>query len=506
MTETRHGLAHTSRGDGSSADPTGAGRVRRATGLALATLLVASSTLVSAAVVAPSAAADPVYPGVEEIKSAQTAAASKAAEIGRIEGDLAAVSARLEQVQLELAMAAEDYNEAQDVLAQRSVDALAAQERSAAAAADAADARTAIGRHAAATYRAGGGLAGLEVILSSDGPQGMLDRAATLANLGSQRQRGHQRMQASQVVADLMSEQADAALAAQDEAAAELERARVDVERKALTAQSEMGRVQQARDGLTAELAVLRETTVQLERERQEGLEAERRARAEAAARAEAERREAERRRAEAEAAAERRLEEQRQAEEDRRARVRARADRSRQAAEAAPASPPVSRERAAAPVSPERVPAPVSAERVPAPVRRVDPAPPSGSSSGSASAGQAAVDWARTQIGKPYLWGASGPDAYDCSGLTSQAWLRAGVSLPRSSRYQYAAVKKIDYSDLRVGDLVFYGTDPSNPSSIHHVAMYAGNDRVVDAPSSGKQVREVTFRRSGLMPYAGRP
>ena len=82
-------------------------------------------------------------------------------------------------------------------------------------------------------------------------------------------------------------------------------------------------------------------------------------------------------------------------------------------------------------------------------------------------------MSWARTQIGKPYQWGATGPDAYDCSGLTGGAWRHGGVSLPRTSRSQYSAVEKIAYSDLRPGDLVFYGTS-SSAGSIYHVAIYA--------------------------------
>jgi cell wall-associated NlpC family hydrolase len=115
-------------------------------------------------------------------------------------------------------------------------------------------------------------------------------------------------------------------------------------------------------------------------------------------------------------------------------------------------------------------------------------------------------VAWALGEVGKPYLWGASGPDAYDCSGLTSQAWLRGGVSLPRTSRDQYRRVAKIAYSDLRPGDLVFYGTDPDDAASIYHVAMYVGGGRVVEAPRAGVPVREAQLRLSSSMTWAGRP
>ncbi len=114
-------------------------------------------------------------------------------------------------------------------------------------------------------------------------------------------------------------------------------------------------------------------------------------------------------------------------------------------------------------------------------------------------------MSWAKTQIGKPYQWGATGPDSYDCSGLTGGAWRKGGVTLPRTSRDQYRAVDKIPYSQLRPGDLIFYG-DGSNASSIHHVALYAGGGMMVEAPRAGVDVRITSVRMSGTMDYAGRP
>lgn len=103
------------------------------------------------------------------------------------------------------------------------------------------------------------------------------------------------------------------------------------------------------------------------------------------------------------------------------------------------------------------------------------------------ATAGEAArtaVDAALSQVGKPYRWGAEGPDAYDCSGLTKWAWAKAGVSLPHSSRMQYAATERVSRADMQPGDLLFFGTP------IHHVAMYIGDGKVVEAPYSGENVR----------------
>ena len=96
-----------------------------------------------------------------------------------------------------------------------------------------------------------------------------------------------------------------------------------------------------------------------------------------------------------------------------------------------------------------------------------------------------AAVRAAASQIGKPYRWGAAGPDSYDCSGLTMWAWAHAGVSLPHSSRAQYASLPHVSMSQLAPGDLVFRG----NP--IHHVAIYKGGGVVIAAPHTGANVRE---------------
>lgn len=111
------------------------------------------------------------------------------------------------------------------------------------------------------------------------------------------------------------------------------------------------------------------------------------------------------------------------------------------------------------------------------------------------------AVDVATAQLGKPYRWGASGPNSFDCSGLTSYAWAKAGVTLPRSSGAQFAGTERISRSQLRPGDLVFYH------SPISHVAMYIGDGKVVEAPNSGNNVRIRTdgLTRRGVVGY-GRP
>lgn len=100
-----------------------------------------------------------------------------------------------------------------------------------------------------------------------------------------------------------------------------------------------------------------------------------------------------------------------------------------------------------------------------------------------SAAAGKA-LEFAYRQLGKPYLWGAAGPDSFDCSGLTSQAWAYAGREIPRTSQEQWRLLPKVPPDQLRPGDLVVYFEDAT------HVALYIGNGQVVHAPRPGEYVK----------------
>lgn len=109
------------------------------------------------------------------------------------------------------------------------------------------------------------------------------------------------------------------------------------------------------------------------------------------------------------------------------------------------------------------------------------------------------AVRFAYAQIGKPYQWGSAGPGSYDCSGLTLAAWRAAGVSLPHNSAMQYSAVAHVSRSQLSPGDLVFYYTP------IHHVAIYIGDDKVIQAPQVGESVDIAPIDLAPIHGY-GRP
>jgi len=116
-----------------------------------------------------------------------------------------------------------------------------------------------------------------------------------------------------------------------------------------------------------------------------------------------------------------------------------------------------------------------------------------------------AAVSFARAQLGLPYVWGGAGPDSFDCSGLTMRAWQRAGVELPHYAADQYARSRPLSYGQLRPGDLVFWSHDGS-PQDIYHVALYIGDDRMIEAPRTGAYVKVASLWIMGVPNYYARP
>jgi cell wall-associated NlpC family hydrolase len=109
---------------------------------------------------------------------------------------------------------------------------------------------------------------------------------------------------------------------------------------------------------------------------------------------------------------------------------------------------------------------------------------------------GAKALAFARSQLGKPYRFGATGPNAYDCSGLTGAAWRSAGVTLSRTSQAQFHNGRAVSKSELQPGDLVFF-----YPGSISHVGLYVGNGMIIHAPRPGKSVQYIKMK---YMPFAG--
>jgi cell wall-associated NlpC family hydrolase len=119
-------------------------------------------------------------------------------------------------------------------------------------------------------------------------------------------------------------------------------------------------------------------------------------------------------------------------------------------------------------------------------------PTSPSTSDSSYATKAEKALAFARAQIGKPYVWGATGPGSYDCSGLTQAAWKAAGVTLPRTTWDQVNAGTTVSLADAQPGDLVFFYDD------ISHVGIYIGNGMMIHAPKPGAYVREESIYYDG--------
>ncbi|OLZ59260.1 hypothetical protein AVW11_26910 [Streptomyces amritsarensis] len=132
---------------------------------------------------------------------------------------------------------------------------------------------------------------------------------------------------------------------------------------------------------------------------------------------------------------------------------------------------------------------APGAATAPSGPVTAAPPPPADGSRAARA------VAFAYSSIGKPYVWGATGPGSFDCSGLTQAAWRSAGVSLPRTTYTQINAGRRVSRDQLAPGDLVFFY------SGITHVGLYVGNGQMIHAPRPGSTVRLAPI---DSMPWAG--
>lgn len=129
-----------------------------------------------------------------------------------------------------------------------------------------------------------------------------------------------------------------------------------------------------------------------------------------------------------------------------------------------------------------------------------------SSSSSSAAVSGSSparkAVNYAVSQLGKPYIFGGTGPTGYDCSGLTMMAWRAAGIDLPRVVPDQYSAIRHVARSDLQPGDLLFF-------DSLGHEGIYVGGGRFIHAPHTGTDVQYASMSNSYWVSHyvgAGRP
>jgi peptidoglycan DL-endopeptidase CwlO len=385
-------------------------------------------------------------PSRQDVRDARTAARDKARDVDAVQADLAAANQRLQQSAIAAAQATEAWNGARYRLEQARQAASAADERAGIARTDVDRQQDAYASALVSSYEMSPTLTAVASMVQADGIGTVLEQSTTMRAAESALDSRYDGFVAASTLADVAVVQAEAARA-EATAAQVAARAARDQARAAADAAATEARSIAARKGaLIQELAELQNVSVALAEQRQEALD-ERAAQAAADAAA-------------AEAAQQAAAEEAAQQADE-------------QSDEQSDEQQP--EESAPQPEEPAEPPAP--------PNPQPDPPAPSGGAN-------AAVAFARAQLGEPYVWGAAGPGSWDCSGLTMGAWGAGGKYLPHYSVAQYEQSTPISPSSLRAGDLVFWGSS-SSPSSIYHVALYVGNGQIIHAPRTGRPVSQ---------------
>jgi cell wall-associated NlpC family hydrolase len=403
----------------------------------------------------------PPNPSDSDLNSSKADANAKAGEVGRLTNQLAQAEQKLSQLQDDVELKQEEANKAlvdlqtaEDAAAQAENDAKAARTEADAAAAAIEQARDDLKTFAAASFQQGSTVGSLSAYLSADSPRDMLARAQLLDAVGGDRLNALDRLQQAQT--DKANKDATA------RKAAEIARQKQDAARQAKNgADAAQDAAVRAQDSQASQNTQLEKDKADVEQQlyaaqaKVGGLQGQRQRYQDWLA--------------------------QKQREDD---------ERARQAALG-------------------------SAGGGGRPAGGPAPSGPAGSSI------EVVIARALSKLGLPYAWGggnASGPTrgirdggvadrygdynkiGFDCSGLMIYAF--AGVrSLPHYSGYQYTSGRRVPLSQMRRGDLLFWG----GPGGIHHVALYLGGGQMVEAPQSGLRVRVAPVRYGGIMPYATR-
>lgn len=396
-------------------------------------------------------------PSDEEIARAREAENAAKMSVAQIEVELASVKSEAE-VALQKAMsAAEELNGARYSLEQATQTARQAQADADKAKADYEAGKQEIASIAQTAYRDGGSsLDSIAPYLSADGLRTVETKQATLNSFSASANVKMQKVAALEQVANVMNDAAIQAQAKQAEATAQVETRSAAAQSAANNASNAQAMTAARRDALVEELARKQNTTVELINQREAELEAQRQAAAAEAAR---------------QAAA-------------------AEAARQQAAAEAA---------RRAREQQNSYTPAPA-----PAASYDDDDDTPSwgGGGGGNSDAAAGAIAWAKNKLGAQYVWAGEGP-GYDCSGLVTMAYRSQGIYLTHWSQAQYSEGTRVPVSQAQPGDLIFWNWDGGN---IDHVAIYLGNNQIIEAPTFGVPVRITSiYGWSAVLPYAVR-
>ncbi|MCW2768550.1 MAG: NlpC/P60 family protein [Nocardioides sp.] len=407
---------------------------------------VLALTLVTGGVSSQVAMADDTTtPSQQDVQQAKDAVTAKATDVDGVRAQLALANQRLQASAIAAQQAAEAFNGARYRLQQARQAARAAEHRATIAERAVARQRDAYAGAIVTSNELSPGLTALSAMSQSDGIQNVLDQAATMRNAEDDLDGQYDEFRATATLAGVASDQAATARAEADQAQAEARAARDGAQAAADAAATDAQAIAAEKSALIADLAKLQNISVGLAEQRQSALEAQAAAAAAAAAQHEQE------------------LQQQQQ-------------EQQSQEPASTPSSTP----------NPTPTPTPTPAPPPPTPTPN-PPAPNPPAPSGGASA---AIAFAKDQLGEPYRWGASGPDAWDCSGLTMGAWAAGGKSLPHYSVAQYQQSTPISAGSLQPGDLVFWGSS-SNPTSIYHVALYIGGGQIIQAPRTGSPVTQ---------------
>lgn len=425
------------------------------------------ATALAAGVVGP-AHADPAVPTESELQDARDAEAAAAGDVAALEARLADLTAQVDALYIAAAKAIEAYNGARVLLEQATEAEATARAAAEQRAAEAEQARIELGRMAAATYSQGGQLAGVGMVLGADDGQALYEGMGALRAVTRSQATIAQRARDARHEADDAAALAATALAERSAAAEQADTARAAAEAAVAGQEQAVAAVEEQRGAAITQLAAARGTTVALERQRQEALAAE-----------------------------------QEQAEEEQAEQPTAPPQPTTEPSVGPPDDPTVPVEpppttppqpttepsppQPTTPPEPPEPPVPPQPTVEPSPEPTEEPEEPE-QPDPPANGAQAAVDYAYAQVGKPYEWGADGPNSFDCSGLTMRAWEAGGVGLPHWSVAQAQAVDRVSYSDLRPGDLIFW-SDNGQASGVYHVGLYIGGGRMIHAPRPGKNV-----------------
>jgi len=451
----------------------------RAVLTALVTALLASGLVALGP--AGAALADPTPPSDQDVRNAQQDVSNAEASVAAMEVRLAQLAADSGAAEVAVQQAGETYTRALDAADTARATADAAAARAQGASTDAEQARRELMTVARQMARSGGSSETIEALLSADGFEDVARRSVQLERLTGKADDTVQRFRAARLVADtLQNRAADAS-----QAAADAQTAAQDALAAAQTmqagAQADLDAAAAERETLIVQLAAARDTSTQVEQERQDALDTANQARQNAAAQA---------------------------------AHVRPASGGSTTGGSTtggATGGTTTGGATGGTTTPPPATTPPATTPPATTPTPTPTPTPTAyglgtGTSRGSAASGAAAVAWASAQVGKMYVYGAAGPDTFDCSGLTMMAWRSAGVNINRTSRDQYKGVLKISYDDMRPGDLVFWSTNPNDPNAVYHVAMWIGGGQIVEASRPGVPLRITAMRWGSTMPYAGRP